>query len=128
MWPELQGSMKQTNKMSLLVEGGSFAGVVVGSSQRSNRVLLVKCDAYGCMQKLRVDFSVLVPDVVPLVPFYRVQQIMNGGVESMVNSIDFSEILFPWSCSGRSVCKVKQTSQQMHFLLQHYFSCVKCVS
>lgn len=43
-------------------------------------MLLVKCDACGCVQKLRVDLSVLVPDVVPSVPFYRVQQIMNGGV------------------------------------------------
>lgn len=61
-------------------------------------MLLVKCVAYGCMQKLRVNLSGLVPDVVPSVPFYRVQQIMNGGVESMVNSIDFSEMLFPCSC------------------------------
>lgn len=68
MWPELQGSMKQTNNKSLLVEAGSFAGVGVGSSERCNRMLLVKCDAYGSMQKWRVDLSVLVPDVVPLVP------------------------------------------------------------
>lgn len=59
---------------------------------------LVKRNAYGRMQKLRVDLSVLVPDVVPSVPFYRVQQVMNGGVESMVNSIDFSEMVFPCSC------------------------------
>lgn len=61
-------------------------------------MLLVKCDVYGSMQKLRVDLSVFVPDVVPSVPFYRVQQIMNGGVGSMVSSIDFSEMLFPCSC------------------------------
>lgn len=61
-------------------------------------MLLIKRDAYGCTQKLRVDLSVLVPDAVPSVSFYRVQQIMNGGVESMVNSIDFSEMLFPCSC------------------------------
>lgn len=28
-------------------------------------MLLVKCDFYGCVKKLRVDLSVLVPDVVP---------------------------------------------------------------
>lgn len=34
MWPELQGSVKQTNKMSLLVEAGSFAGMGIGGSER----------------------------------------------------------------------------------------------
>lgn len=34
MWPELQGSMKETNKMSLLVEAESFAGVGIGGSER----------------------------------------------------------------------------------------------
>lgn len=130
MWPELQGSMKQINKMSRLVEAGSFTGVGIGGSERWNGMPLVKRNAYGCMQKLRVDLSVLVPDVVPSVPFYRVQQVMNGGVESMVNSIDFSEMVFPCSCWERSNSFVRSSrqSQQMHFLLQHCFSCVTCVS
>lgn len=34
MWPELQGSMKQINKMSRLVEAGSFTGVGIGGSER----------------------------------------------------------------------------------------------
>lgn len=98
MWPELQGSVKQIKKMSLLVEAGSFAGVGIEGSERWNRMLLVKSAAYGCMQKLRMDLSVFVPEVVPSVPFYRGQQIMNRGVESMVSSIDFSEMLLPCSC------------------------------
>lgn len=114
MWPELRSSMKQTNKKSLLVEAGSFAGVGIGSSERCNRMLLVRCDA-----EIEGGPQCPCPSVVPLVPFYRVQQIMNGGVESMVNSIDFSEMLFPCSCSGRSNSFVRSSrqSQQMHFLL-----------
>lgn len=34
MWPDLQGSMKQTKEMSLLLEAGSFARVGIVGSER----------------------------------------------------------------------------------------------
>lgn len=36
MWPELQGSMKQTNKMSVLVEAGDFSGLGVGGREKQD--------------------------------------------------------------------------------------------